>query len=571
MLRPEGALERALFAGDFKAWLLAAAGVTYDQRNAVVVGFALGFAVIPIIFTLAEDAFSNVPPRLISASLALGATRWQAARTVAIPAASPGLFAAVMTGFGRAVGETMIVLMATGNTPILSLSPFDGMRTMSACIAVELPEAPYGGSLYRVLILTALLLFAMTFVLNTAAVVVARPGCASASGGWRHERGAPLARRGHRPALARPARALLIALAMIVGLVAVVVDVAGGVLLAAPARGARRSPTAARCSARSGTASPTRPVPGSTRVRIKVGNRDLSGADFRWVRESEIVREPRAGRRLAARAARVRQLLRLSRAASRPRAPRSPRRPGLRGRRCSAWSTEARRLLEEERSLLRRVDRQHAPVARLMARVAGAQRRGADTARAGAAGSPRRRPAEDEATRPATGAARRGARGASLTGTLVMATADGREKAIPVSAIVRAVPANALSGRQKLGLYLARWWEFLAGAAARVEHRGRHLPGDLRHRPDGAADDGGGGAARRRHRGLPQRVRPRQGRSPTPCGSPSPTSPGCRRSCSAPSASRSSSTRSAAASTGCSSPTCCRRRRSAPAASCGPR
>jgi phosphate transport system permease protein len=165
-------LHRALFGGDFRHWLLESAGVAFDQRNAVVVGFALGFAVIPIIFTLAEDAFSNVPPSLVSASLALGATRWQAARTVVLPASSPGLFAAVMTGLGRAVGETMIVLMATGNTPILSLSPFDGMRTMSACIAVELPEAPYGGTLYRVLILTALLLFAMTFVLNTVAVMV---------------------------------------------------------------------------------------------------------------------------------------------------------------------------------------------------------------------------------------------------------------------------------------------------------------------------------------------------------------------------------------------------------------
>ena len=168
----EDALGQALFAGDFRRWLLEAAGVAFDQRNAVVVGFALGFAVIPVIFTLAEDAFSNVPPSLVSASLALGATRWQAARTVVLPAASPGVFAAVMNGLGRAVGETMIVLMATGNTPILSLSPFDGMRTMSACIAVELPEAPYGGSLYRVLILTALLLFAMTFALNTLAVLV---------------------------------------------------------------------------------------------------------------------------------------------------------------------------------------------------------------------------------------------------------------------------------------------------------------------------------------------------------------------------------------------------------------
>lgn len=166
-------LEDWLFQGDLQTWLLQAAGISYDQRNAVVVGFALGFAVIPIIFTLAEDAFSNVPPSLISASLALGATPWQAARTVAIPAASPGLFAAVMIGLGRAVGETMIVLMATGNTPILSLSPFNGMRTMSAAIAVELPEAPYGGTLYRVLILTALLLFALTFLINSVAVLVA--------------------------------------------------------------------------------------------------------------------------------------------------------------------------------------------------------------------------------------------------------------------------------------------------------------------------------------------------------------------------------------------------------------
>jgi phosphate transport system permease protein len=172
-LANQGAIERLLFHGDLASWLATYAGVTYDQRNAVVVGFALGFAVIPIVFTLAEDAFSNVPPSLVSASLALGASPWQAARTVVLPASSPGLFAAVMIGLGRAVGETMIVLMATGNTPILSLSPFNGMRTMSASIAVELPEAPYGGTLYRVLILTALLLFAMTFVINTLAVMIA--------------------------------------------------------------------------------------------------------------------------------------------------------------------------------------------------------------------------------------------------------------------------------------------------------------------------------------------------------------------------------------------------------------
>ncbi|MEP0775659.1 MAG: ABC transporter permease subunit [Acidobacteriota bacterium] len=166
-------LHQAWFGGDVVHWLYDRLGVSYDQRNAVVVGFALGFAVIPIIFTIAEDALSNVPPSLVAASMALGATPWEAARTVVIPAASPGLFAAVMLGLGRAVGETMIVLMATGNTPLMSMSPFNGMRTMAATIAVELPEAPYGGTLYRVLILTALLLFCFTFAINMVAAAVA--------------------------------------------------------------------------------------------------------------------------------------------------------------------------------------------------------------------------------------------------------------------------------------------------------------------------------------------------------------------------------------------------------------
>ncbi len=136
----------------------------FDQRNCLVVGFAMGFAVIPIIFTISEDALSNVPQRLISASLALGATRWQTAMRVVLPTASPGIFSAIMIGFGRAVGETMIVLMATGNTPVLDWNIFTGMRTLSANIAVEIPEAPYGGTLYRVLFLAGLLLFAATFV-----------------------------------------------------------------------------------------------------------------------------------------------------------------------------------------------------------------------------------------------------------------------------------------------------------------------------------------------------------------------------------------------------------------------
>lgn len=173
LIMAEPHLHQAWFGGDLVQWLYERLGITYDQRNAVVVGFALGFAVVPIIFTIAEDAFSNVPPSLVAASMALGATPWEAARTVVIPAASPGLFAAVMLGLGRAVGETMIVLMATGNTPLLSLSPFNGMRTMAATIAVELPEAPYGGTLYRVLILTALLLFCFTFAINMIAAAVA--------------------------------------------------------------------------------------------------------------------------------------------------------------------------------------------------------------------------------------------------------------------------------------------------------------------------------------------------------------------------------------------------------------
>lgn len=173
LLSVEPYLHQAWFGGDIVHWLYERFGITYDQRNAVVVGFALGFAVVPIIFTIAEDALSNVPPSLVAASMALGATPWEAARTVVIPAASPGLFAAVMLGLGRAVGETMIVLMATGNTPLMSMSPFNGMRTMAACIAVELPEAPYGGTLYRVLILTALLLFCFTFAINMIAAAVA--------------------------------------------------------------------------------------------------------------------------------------------------------------------------------------------------------------------------------------------------------------------------------------------------------------------------------------------------------------------------------------------------------------
>jgi phosphate transport system permease protein len=164
--------ESGFFGGDFRLWLQSTLNLVYDQRNSLVVGLAMGFAVIPIIFTIAEDSFTSVPQHLTAASLALGASRWQTAVRVVLPTASPGIFSAIMIGFGRAVGETMIVLMATGNTPVLDWSIFNGMRTLSANIAVEIPEAPYGGTLYRTLFLAALALFMMTFVVNTLAEVV---------------------------------------------------------------------------------------------------------------------------------------------------------------------------------------------------------------------------------------------------------------------------------------------------------------------------------------------------------------------------------------------------------------
>jgi phosphate transport system permease protein len=145
---------------------------TYSQRNALVVGFVMGFAIIPNIYTLAEDAMNAVPAHLRAASLAAGATAWQTAIWVVLPVAASGIFSAVMIGMGRAVGETMIVVMAAGNTPVLDWNIFSGLRTLSANIAVELPEAVKDGTLYRTLFLAALTLFAMTFVINTLAELV---------------------------------------------------------------------------------------------------------------------------------------------------------------------------------------------------------------------------------------------------------------------------------------------------------------------------------------------------------------------------------------------------------------
>ena len=171
-------VEKHLFGGKLmKDWLESALHVSYDQRNSVVIAVGLGFAVIPIIFSLAEDSLSNIPHSMTAASMALGASRWQTLWRVVLPSASPGIFAAVMIGFGRAVGETMIVLMATGNTALIDWSPLNGMRTLSANIAVEIPEAPVPdvgvpGTLYRILFLCAVLLFVLTFMLNTVAELV---------------------------------------------------------------------------------------------------------------------------------------------------------------------------------------------------------------------------------------------------------------------------------------------------------------------------------------------------------------------------------------------------------------
>ncbi len=167
-----GLVEATLLGGNYRGWLLSALGLTYDQRNSLVVGVAMGFAVIPIIFTIAEDSLANVPQHLRAGSLALGATRWQTALRIVLPTASPGIFSAIMIGFGRAVGETMIVLMATGNTPVMDWSIFNGFRALSANVAVEMPEAPESGTLFRVLFLAAFILFCLTFVVNTMAELV---------------------------------------------------------------------------------------------------------------------------------------------------------------------------------------------------------------------------------------------------------------------------------------------------------------------------------------------------------------------------------------------------------------
>jgi phosphate transport system permease protein len=165
-------IEHAFFDGDMRSWLTESAGIDFDQRNAMVIGFAMGFALIPTIFSVAEDAIYSVPAYLVNGSYALGASGWQTLTGVVLPTASPGIFSAIMLGFGRGVGETMIVLMASGNTPLMDVNIFEGMRTLSANLAVEMGETEVDSTHYRVLFLAGLVLFIFTFFFNTLAEVV---------------------------------------------------------------------------------------------------------------------------------------------------------------------------------------------------------------------------------------------------------------------------------------------------------------------------------------------------------------------------------------------------------------
>lgn len=158
----------ALWFGDLRSTFYG----LYQERNAILVGGILGFAIIPIIYTISDDALQSVPQHLRSASLGCGATPWQTTVRVVVPTAMSGLFSAVMIGFGRAVGETMVVLMAAGNTPVMDLNPFNGYKTLSATLATELPEAAIGSVHFRTLFLAAVILFVLTLIANTVAEVV---------------------------------------------------------------------------------------------------------------------------------------------------------------------------------------------------------------------------------------------------------------------------------------------------------------------------------------------------------------------------------------------------------------
>lgn len=151
---------------------LATQGITLSYFNSLLVGLILALAITPTIFSVAEEAIHSVPQNLSSGALALGSTPWQSYRDIVLPLAMPGMIAAVMIGFGRAAGETVILLMLSGNAGVIDSNIFEGLRSVSASLALELPEAPRNSSHYRVLFVMGLLLFACTFAINTAAELI---------------------------------------------------------------------------------------------------------------------------------------------------------------------------------------------------------------------------------------------------------------------------------------------------------------------------------------------------------------------------------------------------------------
>jgi phosphate transport system permease protein len=141
-------------------------GFTY-RLNGFVAAVGLAMAIVPVIFTISEDALQAVPKSLSEAAAALGARKYQIALRVIVPAAIPGITAAVILGFGRAIGETMIVLMASGNAAVVELFDFStSVRTVTATIAAELGEVSRGEPHWRILFMLGVMLFAITFVLN---------------------------------------------------------------------------------------------------------------------------------------------------------------------------------------------------------------------------------------------------------------------------------------------------------------------------------------------------------------------------------------------------------------------
>lgn len=167
-------LEAAWLRAGYETWFEESLGLTYAERNAIVVGMVMGLAVAPIIFTLSEEALSAVPRSYLEGSMSLGATRWQTAVRIVLPAAGAGILAAVLLGLSRAIGETMIVLFVSGNVPVMDWSAFSGFRALSASVALDLPDAARGDSLYRVLFFAAFLLLVSTFAINTVAELVRR-------------------------------------------------------------------------------------------------------------------------------------------------------------------------------------------------------------------------------------------------------------------------------------------------------------------------------------------------------------------------------------------------------------